>query len=115
MASEQPKREYAYRSRAGNRLFDLDLGPVALAFAGASTPADQRSLDRVLEDAGVPGFAGAWLRQCGLGWAADLLSGFPPLLRSGDSAPKLESASCTRRCCRWELHGCGPRSWEGLS
>src|SRR3546814_590716 len=93
IAHGQPKRDYYYQSRAGNRLFDLDLGPVALAFAGASTPADPRSLDRVLEDAGVPGFAGAWLRQCGLGWAADLLSGFPPLLRSGDSSPKLESAS----------------------
>ena len=36
---------------------------------GASTPQDQRDIDRVLLDAGVPGFAGAWLRHRGLDWA----------------------------------------------
>ena len=35
--------------------------------------------DRVLLDAGVPGFAGAWLRHRGLDWAADLLPSFPGL------------------------------------
>ncbi|MGS8178552.1 conjugal transfer protein TrbE, partial [Pseudomonas aeruginosa] len=40
VATAQPKRDYYYQSRLGNRLFDLDLGPVALAFAGASTPQD---------------------------------------------------------------------------
>ena len=73
VATAQPKRDYYYQSRAGNRLFDLDLGPVALAFAGASTPQDQRAIDSVLYQAGVPGFAAAWLRQRGLGWAAELL------------------------------------------
>ena len=29
------------------------------------------------QDAGVPGFAGAWLRHRGLDWAADLLPSFP--------------------------------------
>ncbi|SFB06805.1 type IV secretion system protein VirB4 [Pseudomonas sp. NFIX10] len=57
VATAQPKRDYYYQSRAGNRLFDLDLGPVALAFAGASTPQDQRAIDRLLNDAGAPGFA----------------------------------------------------------
>ncbi|HCF2132204.1 TPA: conjugal transfer protein TrbE [Pseudomonas aeruginosa] len=77
VATAQPKRDYYYQSRAGNRLFDLDLGPVALAFAGASTPQDQRAIDRVLNDAGAPGFAGAWLRHRGLDWAADLLPSAP--------------------------------------
>jgi len=77
VAAAQPKRDYYYQSRAGNRLFDLDLGPVALAFAGASTPQDQRAIDGVLRDAGAPGFAGAWLRQRGLDWAADLLPSAP--------------------------------------
>ncbi len=83
VATAQPKRDYYYQSRLGNRLFDLDLGPATLAFAGASTPQDQRDidevLDRVLLDAGVPGFAGAWLRHRGLDWAADLLPSFPGL------------------------------------
>ena len=79
VATAEPKRDYYYQSRLGNRLFDLDLGSVALAFAGASTPQDQRDIDRVLRDAGVPGFAGAWLRHRGLGWAADLIPSFAAL------------------------------------
>ncbi|ASJ84925.1 conjugal transfer protein TrbE [Pseudomonas aeruginosa] len=77
VATAQPKRDYYYQSRLGNRLFDLDLGPVALAFAGASTPQDQRDIDRVLAQAGRPGFAGGWLRHHGLDWAADLLPSAP--------------------------------------
>ena len=45
LAQAQKKRDYYYRSVRGRRLFTLDLGPVALAFAGMSTPADQRFLD----------------------------------------------------------------------
>ena len=78
VAEAVPKRDYYYQSRLGNRLFDLDLGPVALAFAGASSPQDQRDIDRVLLDAGVPGFAGAWLRHRSLDWAADLIPSYPP-------------------------------------
>ncbi|MEW9570277.1 conjugal transfer protein TrbE [Rhodanobacter sp. Si-c] len=77
VATAEPKRDYYYQSRLGNRLFDLDLGPIALAFAGASTPQDQRDIDRVWLDAGTPGFAGAWLRHRGLDWAADLIPSFP--------------------------------------
>ncbi|WP_374005799.1 conjugal transfer protein TrbE [Delftia lacustris] len=77
VASAIPKRDYYYQSSAGNRLFDLDLGPATLAFAGASTPQDQRDIDRVLAQAGVDGFPGAWLRHRGLHWAADLLSSAP--------------------------------------
>ena len=82
VATAQPKRDYYYQSRLGNRLFDLDLGPATLAFAGASTPQDQRDMDAVL--ASLPSssssspFAAAWLRHRGLDWAADLLPSFPP-------------------------------------
>ena len=31
VAAAQPKRDYYYQSRLGNRLFDLDLGPATLA------------------------------------------------------------------------------------
>jgi type IV secretory pathway VirB4 component len=73
VAQAQPKRDYYYQSRLGNRLFDLGLGPVALAFAGTSTPEDQRAIDRVLEGAGAKGFPAAWLSDRGLPWAAELL------------------------------------------
>ena len=83
VATAVPKRDYYYQSRLGNRLFDLDLGPATLAFAGASTPQDQRDMDVVLSAAvtsasSVPTpFAALWLSHRGLQWAADLLPSFP--------------------------------------
>ncbi|MHB1669713.1 conjugal transfer protein TrbE [Thiomonas sp.] len=79
VAQAQPKRDYYYQSRLGNRVFDLGLGPVALAFAGAATPEDQRAIDAVASAVPPDGFAGAWLRHRGLGWAADLIPSFPSL------------------------------------
>lgn len=72
IAGAVPKREYYYQSRQGNRLFELALGPVALAFAAAATPEDQRRIDQVLSS-GTP-FAQAWLQCRGLDWAAGLLA-----------------------------------------
>ena len=74
VATAEPKRDYYYQSRLGNRLFDLDLGPVALAFAGASTPQDQRDIDRVLSEAGSSNFSVAWLGHRRLEWAADFIA-----------------------------------------
>ena len=81
VATAQPKRDYYYQSRLGNRVFELGLGPVALAFAGASTPEDQRAMDAVVSASGVAGFAPAWLRHRGLDWAADLIPSFPSPLQ----------------------------------
>lgn len=77
VATAEPKRDYYYQSRLGNRLFDLDLGPVALAFAGASMPQDQHDIDAVLAGAGPSDFAAGWLRRRGIDWAADLIPSFP--------------------------------------
>ena len=76
VARATPKRDYYYQSRLGNRVFDLGLGPVALAFAGASTPPDQRLIDAVLAECGPAGFAAGWLRHRGLDGAADMLGQF---------------------------------------
>ncbi|WP_319757235.1 conjugal transfer protein TrbE [Pseudomonas aeruginosa] len=77
IAQSTPKRDYYYQSRLGNRLFDLDLGPVALAFAASASPAEQREIDRILQTPDAAGFAPAWLRHRGLDWAADLLTAYP--------------------------------------
>jgi type IV secretion system protein TrbE len=77
VATAQPKRDYYYQSRLGNRVFELGLGEVALAFAGASRPEDQRDIDAVSASVPRAEFAAAWLRHRRLGWAADLMSSFP--------------------------------------
>jgi type IV secretion system protein TrbE len=77
VAHAQPKRDYYYQSRLGNRVFDLGLGQVALAFAAAGSPEDQRDIDDVLAQSGTDGFAAAWLRHRRIGWAVDLMNEFP--------------------------------------
>jgi type IV secretion/conjugal transfer VirB4 family ATPase len=69
-----PKRDYYCQSRRGNRLFDLGLGEVALAFAAASSKTDQILIAELMQAHGRTGFAGAWLKARGAGWAADLLA-----------------------------------------
>ncbi|MDE2166786.1 MAG: conjugal transfer protein TrbE [Alphaproteobacteria bacterium] len=70
-----PKRQYYLQSRRGNRLFELGLGPIALALCGASEPASQALIDRALAEGGA--FADTFLRARGLDWAADLLARYP--------------------------------------
>jgi type IV secretion system protein VirB4 len=77
LARATPTRDYYLQSRVGDRLFDLGLGPVALAFAAASSKADQAAIGEVLAAHGAEGFAAAWLRRRGLPWAADLLASIP--------------------------------------
>ena len=72
IARATPKRDYYYQSRLGVRLFDLDLGPIALAFAGASRPEDQRAIEQFFADSGKPNFVSSWLRHKRLDWAAAL-------------------------------------------
>ncbi|MEA3388486.1 MAG: conjugal transfer protein TrbE [Pseudomonadota bacterium] len=68
-----PKRDYYCQSRRGNRLFELGLGEVAMAFVAASAKSDQTRIAELLDEHGRDGFAAAWLRVRGAGWAADLL------------------------------------------
>ena len=72
-ALAQKKRDYYYRSTRGRRLFRLDLGPVALAFAGMASPKDQHFMDQMVATVPREEYAAAMLRHQGLNWAADLL------------------------------------------
>ncbi len=74
VARATPKRDYYCQSRRGNRLFELGLGEVALAFTAASSKADQAAIADVLASHGRAGFAAAWLRHKGLDWAVELLA-----------------------------------------
>lgn len=73
IARAVPKRQYYLQSRRGNRLFELALGPIALAFAGASSPADQAQIDRILASDSARGFAAEFLKARDLDWAASLI------------------------------------------
>jgi type IV secretion system protein VirB4 len=69
-----PKRDYYCQSRRGNRLFELGLSEVGLAFTAASSKTDQVAIGETLSEHGADGFAAAWLRRKGLDWAATLLT-----------------------------------------
>jgi type IV secretory pathway VirB4 component len=68
-----PKRDYYCQSRRGNRLFELGLGEVALAFTATSSKTDQTAIAAALATQGREEFAAAWLAAKGAAWAADLL------------------------------------------
>jgi len=73
LARATPKRDYYCQSRRGNRLFELGLGPVALAFCAASSKADHAAIERVVAEHGRDAFTPAWLADHELLWAADLI------------------------------------------
>ncbi|MGZ5876042.1 MAG: conjugal transfer protein TrbE [Bradyrhizobium sp.] len=77
LARAMPKRDYYCQSRRGNRLFELGLGPVALAFTAASSKSDQADIKQILDGHGREGFVAAWLKHRGLAWAADIIPDLP--------------------------------------
>ena len=77
IARATSKRHYYLQSARGNRLFELGLGPIALALCGASSPAARARINAALESQGHDGFAEAFLRRADLDWAADLLKAAP--------------------------------------
>ena len=82
LARATPKRDYYCQSRRGNRLFELDLGEIALALTAASAKSDQALITSVLQDHGRDGFLAGWLAARGIPWATDLI---PNLTRNSSS------------------------------
>lgn len=60
-----PKRDYFYSSPEGRRLFQLELGPVALAFVGASGKEDRVLARRMMRQHGSAWVA-EWLKDRGI-------------------------------------------------
>ncbi|MDX8495092.1 conjugal transfer protein TrbE [Mesorhizobium sp. VK22B] len=88
LARAIPKRDYYCQSRRGNRLFELGLGPIALALCAASSKTDQAAIEHILTEAPREHFLGAWLTHRGLAWAADLV---PDLTNVIDQSAKESS------------------------
>jgi type IV secretion system protein TrbE len=66
LSSAAPKRDYYYQSREGDRLFELGLGPIALAFCAASSHADRTLADRICREHPRSEFAARFLAGRGL-------------------------------------------------
>ena len=73
LARATPKRDYYCQSRRGNRLFELGLGPVALAFCAVSSKQDHAAIERIIAEHGREAFTPAWLTDRELAWAAQLI------------------------------------------
>lgn len=69
-----PKQQYYYQSRLGNRLFDVELGPIALAFCAASRAEDRALVKEVLQQYGQKRFLAEYLSRRGLGWVATAIN-----------------------------------------
>src|SRR5208282_4998477 len=65
LKSAVKKRHYYYTSPEGRRLFELGLGPVALAFTAVSSREDVARV-RALIDVHGKAWAGHWLRERGV-------------------------------------------------
>jgi type IV secretion system protein VirB4 len=89
IASATPKRHYYYLSPEGRRLFDLNLGPIALAFCGASSKeGDPRGeASRCLGRA----WPQEWLRQRGIDVEACRAVGRGRQRSSGYAATKISA------------------------
>ena len=73
LAAAIPKKQYYYQSRLGNRLFDLDLGPIASAFCIASRPEDKVLIRDLLSKDGRDKFLERYFEAKELKWAYDLI------------------------------------------
>jgi type IV secretion system protein VirB4 len=73
IATAQRKRDYYYASPKGRRVFDLALGPVALAFCAASDPAARTAVAKLERQKSGGPFWRRFLKARQLDWVLDAL------------------------------------------
>ena len=61
-----PKREYYYHSTLGDRLFELALGPIALALCCSSTKEEQQKINILLNELSLENFGEKFLKEKGI-------------------------------------------------
>jgi len=74
IATATPKKNYYYKSVLGSRLFDLALGPCALAYCAASRKEDQQMVKYLLAKNTDGNFNEAWLRYKNLPEAIEFIA-----------------------------------------
>ena len=65
LKTARPKRQYYYKSPLGRRIFELGLGPLALAFVAVSGKEDLAEVRQCIEDYGDD-WPLQWMRQRGV-------------------------------------------------
>jgi type IV secretion system protein TrbE len=73
IARATPKQDYYAQTARGNRLFELDLGPLALAICSASTLQDHKLMDQLLKEHDEVGFVIAFLSAKGFEAEAEMV------------------------------------------
>jgi type IV secretion system protein TrbE len=74
IARATPKQDYYGQTARGNRLFELDLGPLALAICSASTLQDHKLMDQLLSDHDGMDFVIAFLKAKGFETEAGMIA-----------------------------------------
>ena len=69
-----PKQDYYAQTAHGNRLFELNLGPLALAICSASRPEDHRLMDQLLREHDEVGFVITFLKAKGFADEAQMIA-----------------------------------------
>jgi type IV secretion system protein TrbE len=82
IATAQRKRDYYYASPKGRRLFELALGPIALAICAASDPATRALIDALERQPSATPFWRRFLAARQFGWVLDALDEAPTPARS---------------------------------
>ena len=95
LARATPKRDYYCQSRKGDRLFELGMSEVGLALCAASAKSDQALIADILAEHGRAGFLAAWLRVCGVEWAADLIPNLTNIAITPELQPPLPPTDIT--------------------
>ena len=78
IATAQRKRHYYYASPSGRRLFELALGPIALAFCAAADPAIRALMTSIERQPSAQPFWRRFLIARQLGWVLDALDPADP-------------------------------------
>jgi type IV secretion system protein TrbE len=69
-----PKQDYYAQTAKGNRLFELDLGPLALAICSAGTAQDHKLMDQLLREHDQNSIAAEFLRAKGFEVEAEMIT-----------------------------------------
>jgi type IV secretion system protein VirB4 len=100
ISSMQPKREYYHRAGQRKRVFSLNLGPAALALAGASSVQDHKDMDALVAQYEPREYAVRLFERRGVTWAARVAREAAqaawdalPAVQSDEAVARVEPAS----------------------